>query len=71
MADLAPLEKEKILFKEFEHLDAALGWAEHLGKSGSVPLLIEGDDGTRLDKREIAAALAPGASAPTGRDHQV
>jgi hypothetical protein len=24
-----------------------------------VPLLIEGDDGTRLDKLEIAAALAP------------
>jgi len=66
-AELAPLEKEKMLFKEFEH-DAALGWAEHLGKGGRVPLLIEGDDGTRLDKREIAAALAPGASAPTDGD---
>jgi hypothetical protein len=69
-AELAPLEKEKMLFKEFEHLDAALGWAEHLGKGGRVPLLIEGDDGTRLDKREIAAALAPGASAPTDGDPQ-
>jgi len=24
-----------------------------------VPLLIDGDDGTRLDKQDIAAALAP------------
>jgi hypothetical protein len=67
-ADLAPLEKEKMLFKEFDHLDAALGWAKHLGESGRVPLLIEGDDGTRLNKREIAAALAPGV-AGAAEDH--
>jgi hypothetical protein len=62
-AELAPLEKEKMLFKEFEHLDAAFGWAEHLSETGRVPLLIEGDDGTRLNKREIAAALARGGAA--------
>jgi hypothetical protein len=28
----------------------------HLTASGRVPLLIEGDDGTRLDKHDIAAA---------------
>jgi hypothetical protein len=33
----------------------------HLAASGRVPLLIEGDDGTRLDKQAIAAALAPAA----------
>ena len=48
-----------MLFKEFDDLDAALGWAGHLGDSGRVPLLIEGDDGTRLNKLDIAAALAP------------
>jgi hypothetical protein len=58
-AEPAPLDKERMLFKEFDDLDAALGWGGHLGDSGRVPLLIEGDDGTRLDKLEIAAALAP------------
>jgi hypothetical protein len=47
-----------MLFKEFDALDAALSWGRHLVASGRVPLLIEGDDGTRLDKRDIAAALA-------------
>jgi hypothetical protein len=52
-----------MLFKEADTLDAALGWARHLSASGRVPLLIEGDDGTRLDKQAIAAALAHGAAA--------
>jgi hypothetical protein len=50
-----------MLFKEFDTLDAALAWARHLAASGRVPLLIEDDDGTRLDKQAIAAALAPAA----------
>jgi hypothetical protein len=54
---VAPLERERLLYKEFETLDGALGWARHLNESGRVALLIEGDDGTRLEKREIAAAL--------------
>jgi hypothetical protein len=58
-AEPTPLDKEKMLFKEFDNLDAALGWAGHLGDSGRAPLLIEGDDGTRLGKLDIAAALAP------------
>jgi hypothetical protein len=56
-----------MLFKECDTLDAALGWARHLTATGRVPLLIEGDDGTRLDKRKIAAALPharPGAAEP-------
>jgi hypothetical protein len=55
-----------MLFKEFDALDAALGWARHLAGSGRVALLIEGDDGTRLDKQAIAAELASAARAPTG-----
>jgi hypothetical protein len=62
-AEVAPLERERMLFKEFDTLDAALGWGRHLAASGRVPLLIEGDDGTRLDKRDIAAALGPLAHA--------
>jgi hypothetical protein len=54
----SPLEKERMLFKGFATLDAALMWARHLSASGRVPLLIEGDDGTRLHKGELAAALA-------------
>jgi hypothetical protein len=59
-----------MLFKECDSLDAAFGWARHLAASGRVPLLIEGDDGTRLDRRDIAAALpqaGTGAAEPGPR----
>jgi len=54
---LSPLEKERMLFKEFDTLDGALAWARHLSESGRVALSIDGDDGTFLSKQEIAAAL--------------
>jgi hypothetical protein len=56
-AAISPLDRAQMLFKEFDGLDASLGWARHLSASGRVPLLIEGDDGTRLDKQDIAVAL--------------
>jgi hypothetical protein len=59
--DIAPLEKEHLLFKEFTGLDDALDWSRHVEKKGRVPLLIEGDDGTRMNKRAIADALRVGA----------
>lgn len=65
-AAISALDKERMLFKEFDALDAALGWARHLAGSGRVPLLIEGNDGTRLDKQAIAAELASAARAPAG-----
>ena len=52
-----PLEKERWLYKEFGLLDEALGWARHVNDGGRVTLLIEGDDGTRMSKTEISAAL--------------
>lgn len=57
-AAIAPLDKERVLYKECDSLDAALRWARHLAQSERVALLMEGDDGTRLGKEEIAAALA-------------
>jgi len=54
---LSALDKDRLLYKEFETLDQALAWARHANSSGRVALLIEGDDGTHLDKREIAGAL--------------
>jgi hypothetical protein len=54
---ISPLEKERLLFKEFDTLDGALGWARHVNDSGRTALSIEGDDGTMLGKQEIAAAL--------------
>lgn len=54
---LKPLEKDRMLFKEFTTIDEALSWALHVNNSGLTALLIEGDDGTRLAKQEIAAAL--------------
>jgi hypothetical protein len=54
---VAPLEKEHWLYKEFGLLDEALAWARHVNSGGRVTLLIEGDDGTRMTKKEISAAL--------------
>jgi hypothetical protein len=54
---MSPLEKDQFLFKEFTSLDDAFGWARHVNRSGRVTLMIDGDDGTQLTKREIAAAL--------------
>jgi hypothetical protein len=53
---ISALDRERMLFKEFDSLDAALGWAQHLTTTGRVPLMIEGDDGTRMDRRAVAAA---------------
>lgn len=65
--DIAPLDKERMLYKELDTLDAALGWARHLDAGGRVALMIEGDDGTRLGKREIAVALQHGENAVFGK----
>ena len=54
---IAPLEKDQFLFKEFTSLDDALAWARYVNKSGRVTLAIDGDDGTNMRQREIAAAL--------------
>ena len=64
--DVSAVQREQMLFKEFTTLDEALSWARHLGKGGRVPLLIEGDDGTRMDKRAIADALGVGAREQIG-----
>lgn len=55
--DISADQRDQMLFKEFGSLDEALSWARHLDRGGRLPLLIEGDDGTRLDKREIADAV--------------
>jgi len=64
---LSGLEKGRALFKEFDTLDSALGWARHLNDSGLSALLIEGDDGTLLTKQEIVAALHHAEASPTSK----
>ena len=54
------LAREQMLFKEFLMLGDALGFARHLERGGRKALLIEGDDGTRMNKREIGEALRLG-----------
>jgi hypothetical protein len=54
---ISPLEKDHLLFKEFATLDEAFGWAGHISSTGRAALLIEGDDGTRMNAHEIADAL--------------
>ena len=58
--EISPFAKEQMLFKEFSALDDALAWARHVQQDGHVPLLIEGDDGTRLDRRAIGDGLGVG-----------
>ena len=55
--DVSPLERSQLLFKEFTVL---LSWARHLEGTGRIPLLIEGDDGTRMNRRAIINALRVG-----------
>lgn len=57
---IPPLQKDQFLLKEFTTLDDAFSWARHLDRSGRVTLAIDGEDGTNLGKREIAAALDHG-----------
>jgi len=64
---VSPLDKDRLLFKEFDSLDGALAWARHLNDSGRVALSIEGDDGTSLTKQEIAAALRHPENATFGK----
>jgi len=54
---ISPIEKDELLFKEFDSLDDAFSWARHVNSSGRVTLSIDGDDGTHLTRQEIAAAL--------------
>jgi len=65
--DIPPLAKDKMLFKEFATMDQALAWSRHVEGEGRTPLLIEGDDGTRMDRRAIADALWVGHREQVGR----
>jgi hypothetical protein len=65
--EISPLAKEKMLFKEFATMDQALSWSRHVEDEGRTPLLIEGDDGTRMDRRAIADALRVGNREQIGR----
>lgn len=59
-ADVSPFEKSQMLYKELHTLDEALSWARHVEQTGRSPLLIEGDDGTRMNRRAIVDALRVG-----------
>jgi hypothetical protein len=64
--DVSPTTKDQMLFKEFTSVDEALSWARHVEQGGRVPLLIEGDDGTRMDRRSIVNALRVGMREQVG-----
>jgi hypothetical protein len=55
--DVSPLERTRGLYKEFLLLDDALNFARYVNSGRRVALLIEGDDGTELDRRGIVTAL--------------
>jgi len=64
--NVSPFDRSQALYKECAGLDDALSWARHVAQSGRVPLLIEGDDGTRMDRREIGQALGVGVREQIG-----
>jgi hypothetical protein len=57
---VSALDRDRLLYKEYPTLDEAFGWARHVEDRGGVVLLIEGDDGTRLSRLEVANALRQG-----------
>jgi hypothetical protein len=65
-SDINPISKSQTLFKQFDLMDEALAWARHVAQTGRVPLLIEGDDGTRMDRRQIGTALGIGVREQIG-----
>ena len=67
--DVAATDKEQMLFKELGSLDDALLWARFVEKRGRTPLLSEGDDGTRMDRRSIVNALRVGMREEVGQVH--
>lgn len=54
---VSPLDKSRQLYKEFVTLDEAIDFAHHLRETGRVAMLIEGDDGTRIDRKDLAKTL--------------
>jgi hypothetical protein len=54
---VSPVNKDRMLFKEFASFEEALSWASHVKATGRTPLLIEDEGGRKFDKREIAAEL--------------
>jgi hypothetical protein len=65
-ADMSSFTKEKALYKEFDSIDEAYWWSRHLDRHGRVALLIEGDDGTCLNRHEIREAVSVGAREQVG-----
>lgn len=64
--EFSAIDKSQMLFKQFGALDEALAWARHVTRDGRVPLLIEGDDGTSMTRREIGAMLGADTHRPVG-----
>jgi hypothetical protein len=64
----SPVDRGRMLFKSFPNIDEALAWARHIASEGRVALLIEGDDGTHLDRASIAAALGEMRDTPKRDD---
>jgi hypothetical protein len=51
------LDRDRWAFKEFVDLPEALLWARRVVMRGGAVISIDGDDGTRLSRTDIAACL--------------
>lgn len=52
---VSPIDKDRQPTKAFRDLDEALMWSREVMSKGTSVTAIDGDDGTHLDKNEIAA----------------
>lgn len=55
---ISPLEKDRWPFKGFSDLDQAVLWTRAVVKKGTAVIAIEGDDGTRMSRSDIAWCTA-------------
>lgn len=53
----SPLEKERWPSRTFSAIEEALVWAERVAKRGVVVVSIDENDGTRLNRTDIASRL--------------
>lgn len=54
---VSPMEKDRWPCKTFSDLDEALVWAAHAAGRGTTVIEVDGDDGTKMSKGEIAVAI--------------
>jgi len=51
------VRKDRLVPRQYRELERAMDWARQVHDNGGTTWLIEGDDGTRLRRHQVVAAL--------------